>query len=64
MADPDKKIPEINSIADEEALTEIDLGSFLSDKDSDEVCSTASTSILIKPKKTSRTSFSRSMTAL
>ncbi len=37
MADSDKKIPEINSIADEETLTEIDLGSFLSDKDSDEV---------------------------
>ena len=37
MADSDKKIPEINSIADEETLTEIDLGSFLTDKDSNEV---------------------------
>ncbi len=34
MADNDKNsIPEINSIADEEALTEIDLGTFLADKE-------------------------------
>ncbi len=38
MADKDKNLPdEINSIADEETLTEIDLGSFLADKDSEEV---------------------------
>ena len=38
MADSDKNsVPEIHSIGDEETLTEIDLGSFLNDKDSDEV---------------------------
>ncbi len=37
MADSDKNsVPEIHSIGDEETLTEIDLGSFLSDKDSEE----------------------------
>lgn len=33
----DKTVPEITSIADEEALTEIDLGSFLADSESEEV---------------------------